>query len=391
MKKILFPTIIALLLFSVATQIFAAQTPQRGNYVPADLDTMVHPFIDHYRFGGAFFRGRLIKKTPRGWKAEIFLENKTEVYIFPPDQNNLKETYQQPGQRVLIKKITGSEDIFLLSGPDRIRRYILLVLFCLVLCALVGGLPTIRGLSCVAGGILFFLFWTLPQIQNGSPVLFEVCLFYLLVTVFVLPSSLGFNKRALSAILAALSTGMISVIILLAVTSWIPVTGLYDETMRALEYSIRYFPEQVAPISLQSLVVGATLIGALGVILDVAIDVTASASEIAIARPELPFSVLLKRTMTVCRRLVGTMTNTLLLAYVGTDMLLLFSLFLLPEALTITFNRDMIALEVIRALGGAIGFLAAVPLSVAFYSFLCREKTIKPPPPKKNTADSTNG
>jgi uncharacterized membrane protein len=380
MKKILFLTIIALLIFSGGAQTFAAQTPQRGNYVPADLDTTAHPFIDHYRFGGAFFRGRLIKETPEGWETEIYLENKTKVVLFPPNQNNLKETYRQPGQRVLIKKITGSEDIFLLSGPDRIRRYILLVLFCLVLCALAGGLPTIRGLSCVAGGVLFFLFWTLPQIQNGSPVLFEVCLFYLLVTVFVLPSSLGFNKRALSATLAALSTGIISVIILLAITSWIPVTGLYDETIRALEYSIRYFPDQVAPISLRSL----------GVILDVAIDVTASASEIAIARPELPFSVLLKRTMTVCRRLVGTMANTLLLAYVGTDMLLLFSLFLLPEALTITFNRDMIALEIIRALGGAIGFLAAVPLAVAFYSFLCLEKTIKPPPPEKNTADSTN-
>lgn len=380
MKKVLILTTCVLIFFA-APQIISAQSPARGNYVPADLDTMAHPFVDHFRFGGNYFRGRLIENTSDGWQVEIFFPEKTEVHTFPASRNNLAEKYQNPGQRIILKEITGRDDVYLISKPDRILRYITLTILCLVICVVIGGWPTLRGLTCVIIGVLFFIFWTLPRIQTGSSVLIEICFFYLLMAVFVLPSSLGLNRKALSAVLAALSTGVISVFLLLAITSWIPTTALYDEAVRALDYAVRYLPEQVAHLSLQSLIIGATLIGALGVVLDVTIDVTASASEIASARPELPFKDLLARAMTVCRRLVGTMTNTLLLAYAGSDMLLLFSLYLLPEKHLITFNRDLVAVEIIRALGGAIGFLAAVPLSVGFFSLLCRKKIKKPAPP----------
>ncbi len=247
---------------------------------------------------------------------------------------------------------------------------------------LVGGWVTVRSLLAVLAGIAFFQFWTVPRILDGAPILIEFSLFYLLVSFLVLPSVIGWNRRTLSALITVISTGLLALLILIPLGTWLGVTGLWSDSFQVLDYGARYFPGTTEPINFRHLILGATLIGALGVILDVCVDVTASAAEIARQRPELSLRELLRRTITVSSRLVGTMTNTLLLAYVGVNMLLLITLYLLPASGWIILNQDLVAVEVLRALGGALAFLAAVPLAILFYGLLFRRD--KPDPPEKD-------
>lgn len=379
MKKYILPLLIlvgVILLFSTSAR---ATNPPRGNYVPSDLDVRTHPFVEQFTYGGKYYRGQLTENYKTGWRVQVNFNEDSKTVKIPATRIHLDDNLRTPGASVIIKQL--EEDRLLISGPDRTWRYLLLFGICIILCLVIGGKITGRGLFSVLVGSLFFIFWTVPRIQAGSWILLEISLFYLLVSLMVLTGSLGFNRKSLAAILTALTTGIISLLFLYGISYWFRVTGLYSGVFQTLDYAMRYFPEQIAQINLHRLIIGATLIGALGVILDVSIDVTASAAEINSSRPELPFPELLKRTLTVSRRLVGTMTNTLLLAYVGANLFLLLSLYLLSSPPRMTLNRDLVAVEIIRAFGGALGFLTAMPIAVGFYALICRSKSDKPSPP----------
>lgn len=374
---------IALLLFATLWPSTAvAESPERGNFVPADVGTQIHPFIERLQFQSQYGSGTLMERTGDGWTVSMTVEGRTRTVTIPDVNNSLSPTQLESGDDVLLKWDDSMEgDDILLVDYDRRYEYLIILLASLSLCALVGGWITIRSMSGVIIGLLFFHYWAVPAIQNGSSVLLQIGLFYTLVTLLVLPSSLGWNRQAVSAVLTALTTGVISLVILEICANWIGVIGLRNETLRVIEYATRYFPDRVEPLNLRNMVIGATLIGSLGVILDVSVDVTSSAAEITSARPDLPFAELLSRTITVSTRLVGTMTNTLLLAYVGTDLFLILTVYILPTPTWVTMNQDFVAMEILRGLGGALGFLAAVPLAVVFYVLFFDEEDKKPEAP----------
>jgi len=347
------------------------ENPARGNYVPADLGTQIHPFIEQFKFGSHFSSGTLLKESKEGWTIKTTINGNTVKKTIPEEHISIPLNDLAVGQYVLLKwDPDKSDEKILMVDYDRRYKYALIIIGSLLLCALVGGWVTIRSMSGVIAGLLFFMYWAIPAIQSGGWVILHIGLFYVLVTLLVLPSSLGWNRKAISAVLTALVTGLISVVILELCAGWMDIVGLRNESLRVVEYATRYFPGQINKINLSDMIVGATLIGSLGVILDVSVDVTSSAAEITSARPDLPFTDVLERAITVSSRLVGTMTNTLLLAYVGTDLFLILTVYILPNPTWITLNQDFVAMEILRGLGGALGFLAAIPLAVVFYYLL---------------------
>ena len=68
--------------------------------------------------------------------------------------------------------------------------------------------------------------------------------------------------------------------------------------------------------------------------------------------------------MNVGRDIIGTMSNTLILVYIGSllPLILLFLAYDIPFIEII--NKDIIASEIIRALSGTIGLIVAIPITV---------------------------
>jgi uncharacterized membrane protein len=67
--------------------------------------------------------------------------------------------------------------------------------------------------------------------------------------------------------------------------------------------------------------------------------------------------------MNIGRDIMGTMSNTLILAYTGSSL----HLMLLMMAYQIPFleiiNQDMMATEVVRAIAGSMGLILSIPLT----------------------------
>jgi uncharacterized membrane protein len=105
------------------------------------------------------------------------------------------------------------------------------------------------------------------------------------------------------------------------------------------------------------------VIGALGAIDDVAITQTSAIWEIGAADRELDRRELFRAGMRVGRDHVGSIVNTLALAYAGASLPLLILFQLSRQPLGQLIGSEIVATEIVRTLVGSIGLVAAMPVT----------------------------
>lgn len=81
--------------------------------------------------------------------------------------------------------------------------------------------------------------------------------------------------------------------------------------------------------------------------------------------------------------LLGTMSNTLILAYVGGAIHLILLLYAYPVPFSHLINRETVAAEILIALCGSMGMLSAIPLT-ALISSLLHHRAVPPISPGKS-------
>ena len=99
-------------------------------------------------------------------------------------------------------------------------------------------------------------------------------------------------------------------------------------------------------------------------------SIASSLCEINEKSPDLPARELLKSGLTIGRDIMGTMANTLVLAYIGSALCCVLLMVTYSSNVSQILNREQIAVEILQALAGSIGILAALPLT-AITSVLC--------------------
>lgn len=80
--------------------------------------------------------------------------------------------------------------------------------------------------------------------------------------------------------------------------------------------------------------------------------------------------------MNIGRDMIGTMTNTLILAFVGTSLNLIIIMYAAGMQFYQLINNDDVIMELIRGIAGSMGLVLAVPLTafIAAYGTGKREK-----------------
>ena len=121
------------------------------------------------------------------------------------------------------------------------------------------------------------------------------------------------------------------------------------------------------PIDLKAIIFAAILIGALGAIMDVSMSISSSLWEVKEKSGATSFNTLFRSGMNIGRDVMGTMANTLILAYIGSSLSIVLLLSAYSTSLIYLLNREMIVVEILQALVGSFGILFAMPLT----SFIC--------------------
>ena len=119
------------------------------------------------------------------------------------------------------------------------------------------------------------------------------------------------------------------------------------------------------PVRIHGILTAGLLIASLGAVMDVAMSLSSAILELHTVNPALSRRALLGSAMRIGRDMVGTMTNTLILAFVGSSLVTVIRLWAQGPSARVLLNASYLSVELISALSSSIGVILTVPLAAA--------------------------
>lgn len=276
----------------------------------------------------------------------------------------------KPGMKVIImQSVAGETTIASVYAQDREAViYIFALLYLLALC-IIGGKQGLKG--CLGLIFTFFcvVFVYLPLVYlKYSPFWSAVfiCFLTTLVTMYLIG---GPTRKTIAA-----TCGTLSGVVLAGISAWCfsKASGISGYNVSDIETLMTLW--NTNRIQVGGLLFSGLLISCLGAVMDVAMSISSSIDEIYKQNPTLSRKELFKAGMRVGRDMMGTDSNTLILAFAGSSVstLLLDYAYDLPYQQII--NSNNIGIAIMQGLAGSFGIVLSVPLTVFICSVLFHNK-----------------
>ena len=179
----------------------------------------------------------------------------------------------------------------------------------------------------------------------------------------------GFNKKTVSAILGTLFGLIVAAMIAIEVGGLSHITGVVDDEF----YLLGFLPLK-SSFSYQGLLFSGIIIGSLGAVMDVSMSIASAINELTEHSYNMSPLKLIAAGMNVGKDAIGTMTNTLILAYMGGSIYMMLVLTAENATLAELINSEAIATEILRSMAGSIGIILTVPFTAAISGLLIRRK-----------------
>ena len=263
------------------------------------------------------------------------------------------------GDRVLVSQRRGDNDTREYAIEDVVRLPSLLPIVVVLVVALVAvarwkGIASLAGL---AGSIAVFLLAIVPAVQRGDDPLVATlggALAVLGIAVFVVH---GFNRKSVAALVGT-ATCLVIVVVLAAVAlATAHMTGLGSEEAVFLAIG------SAGRIDLHRLVLAGIVVGSLGALVDMGVGQASATFELAAAHADMRGPRLYRSALNVGRDHIGSLVNTLALAYFGGAMPLVVLLSLGNLPLSLATNSETIVGSIIAVLVASIGLVLCVPIT----------------------------
>lgn len=130
-------------------------------------------------------------------------------------------------------------------------------------------------------------------------------------------------------------------------------------------------------MKIKGLTFSAILIASLGAIMDVAMSIASSIFELEKANPRSTINELFKSGMNIGKDIMGTMSNTLILAFAGSSLNMILFIIAYGMPYRQIVNLDFLVEEIIQGVSGSIGIILTVPIT-ALISSNFTKKSISP-------------
>lgn len=276
----------------------------------------------------------------------------------------------KPGMKVIVmQSVAGDSTVASVYTQDREGViYIFALIYLLVLC-LIGGKQGIKG--CLGLVFTFFcvIFVYLPLVYlKYSP--FWTAVFVCFITTLVTMYLIGGPTRKT----CAATLGTLVGVILAGVSAWCfsKASGISGYNVSDIETLMTLW--NTNRIQVGGLLFSGLLISCLGAVMDVAMSISSAIDEIYRQNLSLSRKELFKAGLRVGRDMMGTDSNTLILAFAGSSVstLLLDYSYNLPYQQII--NSNNIGIAIMQGLAGSFGIVLSVPFTVLICTILFHKK-----------------
>lgn len=310
------------------------------------------PYVD-----GAMIGSQVVK---------VRLEDGTEYEVKNPVSRQYNLYVEADDQVILLVQSQAGEVIDVtIHSFNRSNVLIGLTILFVVAIIAVGKMKGFRSLVALAftGSLIFGVF--IPMLFLGkSPALWSIiiCAISTIVTMTLLN---GWQMKTWLTIL-----GTVFGICLAGIISYLAgeITHLSGATLLDSE-NLFYVAEQ-SGLQVRGLMFSTILIASLGAVMDVAMSIVSAMAQFISLHPTISTKELFLNGMEVGKDIIGTMSNTLILAFVGSSLTSLILLMAMELPLVVLLNNDFVATELIQSFAGSIGIIATVPVTALLASYI---------------------
>ena len=241
----------------------------------------------------------------------------------------------------------------------------------LLVTVLVGGKVGLKSLLSLGLTVAALIFILLPLLLRGWPTILTTFFVSVLVTAATFVILGGVERKTVCACLGTLAGIALATLFGLLAQHILAIDGYRQEYAEAL-LQLRQTGE--SGIGISGLVTAGVIVSALGAVMDVAMSISSALQELTRVNPDLTSRDLFRSGLNIGRDMVGTMTNTLILAILGSGLTLvvyIYSLSLQPWQL---LSSAYMSLEAISGIASSIGVMLAVPLTAGICAYVFGKK-----------------
>lgn len=273
--------------------------------------------------------------------------------------------YSEGDSVILFKDKHQNNNLFIIMDHYRMTWVYYLAIFFVVILFLVGGKSGFKSLVTLLISV-FMIIVMLPLIAKGYNPIFITLVASVINAVLSILVIAGFTKKSLASILATVTGLAISFGLAMLIGEKTYITGLSSDSSTMLLFLQN-------PISPKEIVFASIILGSLGAVMDVTVSIASAIEEIYKANPSVKAFELYKSGMNVGRDIMGTMSNTLILAYFSSFLPVAILVFLNNSNMPYFYNMDMFVTEMVRILAGTIGLILVIPFTCIISSLIYRQ------------------
>jgi uncharacterized membrane protein len=260
-------------------------------------------------------------------------------------------------------------EYFIFKDIERRGPLLLLVFIFAGLIIWLSGRQGVRALLSLGVSILAIIFLLVPALLAGySPALASLVISGLILSTTLFFTH-GIKPRVVVTFFGTFSAVMITCAVAWIWVEWMRFSGFSHDASVYLNFATG------GTLDITGLLLGSIIIGLLGILDDVSITQASVVQQLRNANPNFGFKDLYARAIKVGRDHVGSLVNTLALAYVGAalPMILLFA-HSSEASIFDLINQEVIAAEILRIIVGSIGLVLAVPITTLMAAWYFKDK-----------------
>lgn len=257
---------------------------------------------------------------------------------------------------------------FFIADVKRDKQILIFGSIFFVMLLLIGHKKGLTSIISIVSTVALIFFMLMPMILSGFCPIASSVLVGILSTVITIYLVGGFNSKSSSAIIGTATSLIFAGGLSMIAIYFAHLTGFAGEEPMFL-YTAR--PD----LSFTGILSASMVIAALGALMDTAVSIASTINEIYETDKTLSIKQLFKSGMNVGRDIIGTMSNTLILVYLGSAL----PLVLLSSNIDMNkfFNLNQVATEILSALTGSIAILVCVPITAIVAAYLIKRNKQK--------------
>lgn len=363
-SKIIGPSVI-LLIYIVIAVFFSSHTPIYNpyssgaggemHYEKGEVVSIDEQVVNGSGFSGLYMGRQIVNVLIESgqYKGQVFKVNNALNY----DTNFVLHK----GQDIVVSVNTSTDDksytnVYMFAPYRVVPLLVLIGLFIGAMC-FVGGWRGFRSVLGIIFTLTTVLFIFVPLLFYGISVIAATILLVVVTSCVTLFLVGGFDRKSLSAVLGTVAGIIVSVIIMLIFSKILGISGYTSSDTDALLNIAGQSKLQV-----KDLLFTGIIIASLGAVMDIAISIATSINELHKQKENACFNELFCSGMNIGRDMMGTMANTLILAFLGESIFSFILMYSYQVQFNQLFNSNGIAIDILNAVCGGLAVILTVPI-----------------------------